>query len=94
MDEIKVQTLSERIGRVERRLIALYIFVVVALIGVVVTTAVWLIRGSGRLEVRDRYECRREVAIMGYGSSHSEFKRIWRNCMAARGHADVEIMEP
>ncbi len=94
MDETKAQTLIQRLGRIERRLKMLYIFAFVVLIGVVVTVGVWFTRGSGRLEVRDRYECRREVAMMGYGSAHSEFKKIWRGCMAARGYADAEIPEP
>jgi len=69
MDETKVQTLIECLGRIERRLTTLYILAFVALIGVVVTAGVWLTRGSGRVEVRDPYECRREVAMMGYADA-------------------------
>ena len=72
----------------------LSVVALVALIGVVATATVWLTRGSGRLEVRDRFECRREVAMMRYGSGHSEFGKIWRECMAARGYADVQSLEP
>lgn len=94
MDETQVQTLIERLGRLERKLTILYVVAFVALIGVVTTATVWLTRGSGRSEVRDRYECRREVAMMRYGSGHSEFGKIWRECMAARGYADVQSLEP
>ena len=94
MDDTKAEALIQRLGRIERRLNVLYVLAFVVLVGAVVPAGVWLTRGSGRLEVRDRYECRREVAMMGYGSSHSEFKKIWRGCMAARGYADADTLEP
>ena len=75
MDKTEVQTLTERLGRLERKLTILYILAFVAFIGVVATATVWLTRGSGRSEVSDRYECRREVAMMRYGSGHSEFEK-------------------
>ena len=93
MDDAKAEILIQRLDRIERRLHVLYVFASMVLVGAVVTAGVWLTRGPGRLEVRDRYECRREVAMMGYGSAHSEFKKIWRGCMAARGYADVEALE-
>jgi hypothetical protein len=83
-----------RIQRVEQRLKLLYVVGFVTILACVGVVA-WAVRGAvGRDEVRDRFECRREVALMGYGSSHSEFKGLWRDCMAARRYTNVEEMRP
>ena len=63
-------------------------WIVVGLVAVAIVvltaTAEWALRPNG---VRDSYECRREVAMMGYNEGHSRFPIVWMACMAARGYS-------
>jgi len=88
MNQPDYRTLEQRLDRLARAVRRLT-YLVSGVFLVLAAGAVWLLPGQDfhrRNEARDRYECSREVRMMRYGRTHSEFVPLWQSCMTARGY--------
>jgi hypothetical protein len=87
MNEPEHRTLEHRLNRLERAVRRLQWLVGGAVGVLLLAVAFWIwVRTAPRNEARDRYECYREVKMLGYSPWESKFVNVWQRCMTARGY--------